>query len=460
MDSGGDRHETRVLSLGTPLRPVNTKAQRCSRLLWAAALGVMTMFPASIRADDNFLWKVVTAGKVDFAMRYRYEFKDDHVSEKNANASTLRTTLGYRTGTLFGVGGYVQGEDVSPIGKERYNDGGTNGKTEYATVVDPDGTELNQAYVFFDGLEGQPILGETALRYGRQVIEYDDQRFIGTVPWRQNQQTYDGFTLENTTLPSTSFKYAYVYNVNRIFGADNPITNRDEFHVDNTHFFHLNFEGFSAGKLSAFAYLANFENQGAFFPLSAATYGGRFNGGHNLIDKFRLLYTLEAAHQTDYDENDDDLSTNYYKGVLGGTYEIGGLFESVTAKVAYAVLEGDGGTDVFQMPFGTNHAFQGWSDKFLVTPMDGVEDFWASLGVVIMGTGITAIYHDFSSDNLDYDYGSELDVLIARKFARRFKLGVKNSFYWADKNSTNVARNTGQTNDEVIISFFAIATWF
>ncbi len=434
-------------------------SQALSSVLLAAVLGLTTALPGAARADDP-VWAALTSGELDFAMRYRFEYKDDHVARSRAKSSTLRTTLGYRTGSLFGLGGYVQLEDVSPIGPERYNDGGTNRETKYATVVDPDGIEINQAYVFLSGLEGAPVARETSLRYGRQVIAYDDQRFIGAVGWRQNQQTYDGFTLVNKTLPDTTVSYAYIHNVRRIFGDDNPITNRSNFDVDNTHLLHLSYGGFGLGKLSAFAYLVNFENQGAFFPLSAATYGGRFDGGLALTDEFQLLYTLEAAHQMDYDESPGDIDTNYYKAVVGGTYELGGLFESVTARIAYVVLEGDGGTDVFQMPFGTNHAFQGWSDKFLVTPRDGVEDLWVSLRTSIKGVKITAIYHDFSSDNLDYDYGSELDLSISRKFAKRYQLGVKISDYWDDRNATNLARNTRQLNDELIVSFFAIAKWF
>jgi len=423
----------------------------------AMLLGIIITQP--VYAADS-IWEALTGGKIDFAMRYRFEYKDDHVAPETAKSSTLRTVLGYRTGSFFGLGGYAQLENINSIGAEDYNDGGTNGKTRFATVVDPVGTELKQAYLFFNGFKGTPVLQETTLKYGRQVIEYDDQRFIGSVPWRQNRQTYNGLTLVNETLPDTIFSYAYVNKVNRIFGEDNPITNRDEFDVSSTHFFHLKYDGFSLGKIHAFAYLINFQNQGSFFPLSAATYGGRFNGGHNLTDKFELLYTVEGAHQTDYADTVGNFDANYYKGVLGGTYKTGSLFESVTAKVAYVVLEGDGGTDVFQMPFGTNHAFQGWSDKFLVTPKDGVEDFWVSLGTSIKGLKITALYHNFTSDNLDYDYGSELDLLIVKGFTKRYKLGAKISSYWEDSNATNRARNTRQLNDEFIVSFFAIAKWF
>ncbi|MFQ5512869.1 MAG: alginate export family protein [Myxococcota bacterium] len=425
----------------------------------AVALIMMPTFPAYSQADD-VVWKALTRGKVDFAMRYRFEYKDDHVANSRAKSSTLRTTLGYRTASLFGLGGYLQFEDITPIGSENYNDGGTNRRTKYATVVDPEGTEVNQAYAFFNGPKDIPVLQDTLLQYGRQSIEYDDQRFIGTVPWRQNLQTYDAFTLVNQSLPHTAFHYAYVHNVRRIFGEDNPTTNLSNFDVDKTHFLHLNYDGLTLGKISTFAYLINFENQGGFFPLSAATYGGRFTGGYDLTDQSRILYTLEGAHQIDYDDSTASIDSDYYKLVIGGRHQIGGLIEWVTAKVAYVVLEGDGGTDVFQMPFGTNHAFQGWSDKFLVTPKDGIEEIWLSLGTSIKGVKVTAIYHDFSSDHLDYDYGSELDLLIVRKVAKRYRFGVKISNYWDDRNTKNLTRNTRQLNNEFIFSFFAIAKWF
>ena len=51
-------------------------------------------------------------------MRYRFEYKDDDVARKTAKASTLRTTLGYRTGALFGFGGYVQIEDALALAME------------------------------------------------------------------------------------------------------------------------------------------------------------------------------------------------------------------------------------------------------------------------------------------------------------------------------------------------------
>jgi hypothetical protein len=55
-----------------------------------------------------------------------------------------------------------------------------------------------------------------------------------------------------------------------------------------------------------------------------------------------------------------------------------------------------------------------------------------------------AIYHDFSSDNLGYDYGSELDLLVSRKVHKNVTLLAKYATYSGDTNSNNVTRNGPQ----------------
>ena len=57
-------------------------------------------------------------------------------------------------------------------------------------VADPKGTELNQGYVQYKGIDN------VGLKLGRQRINLDNQRFIGGVGWRQQEQTFDAFRAE------------------------------------------------------------------------------------------------------------------------------------------------------------------------------------------------------------------------------------------------------------------------
>jgi len=410
-------------------------------------------------ADNSFL-EALTKGKVDFYARVRYENVDDDMSTvaiprlEDADAVTLRTALGYNTGLFHGFGLYLQFEDVRAL-NEDYNDGGTNGKVQYATVVDPEGTEVQQANIRFEGLKN------TVFRLGRQEIEHRQaplHRFIGNILWRQNWQTFDAFRVTHNTLidqwtglPRLKLDYTYAWNVNRIFGEDNKIADRDDLRM-NSHFFRAEYEGFMPlVKLEGYDYLLDFD-ESVIVPtqrMTANTIGVRAEGSKGISKKLTVLYTGEFAHQSDTSDNPIDIDANYYLGEIGATYQVGHKFlGAVTVKGSYEVLEGDdfvpGLNRAFQTPLGTNHAFQGWADRFLITPADGIEDFFVTVRAGLYG-GATAMfmYHDLSSNNEDYDYGVEYNAIVEKPFAKNWLVGMKYAAYDADRNTLNVARNSG-----------------
>lgn len=406
---------------------------------------------------DNTLVDALTKGKVDLYARLRYEFVDDDQTTaliKDADAVTLRTALGYNTALFHGLGLYLQFEDVRAI-NEDYNDGGTNGEVQFATVVDPEGAELQQANIRYEGVTN------TIFRLGRQDIEHRQaplHRYVGNILWRQNWQTFDAFRATHnalvdqwTGLPQLKLDYTYAWNVNRIFGENNKIADRDDMRM-NSHFMRAEYEGFMPlVKLEGYGYLLDFDESvnAPTQRLTTNTFGVRAEGSKALGKKWSVLYTGEFAKQRDASDNPIDIDANYYLGELGATYQVGHKFLSaITVKGSYEVLEGDGliaGTNrAFQTPLGTNHAFQGWADRFLVTPADGIRDFFVTVRAGLYG-GATAMfmYHNLSSDNDDYDYGVEYDAVLEKPFAKNWLVGAKYAAYDADQNPLNVARNSG-----------------
>ena len=186
--------------------------------LFAGSLATGT---AAAHAIDDALFPLTDSlmqGKVSLDVRYRFEQVDQDRPASildEASAQTVRTRLGWRTGLFHGFFAYGEAENVSVVGEEDYNNT-YNGKTRFPVVADPDGTEVNQAYLGYLGLKGNTF------RYGRQAFFFDNHRFVGDVGWRQNQQTFDSFFYENKMLPGVTGSYAYVYNVNRVFGEDTP----------------------------------------------------------------------------------------------------------------------------------------------------------------------------------------------------------------------------------------------
>lgn len=402
------------------IKPCNTSVSFAHSTLLTVCLTALT--PMAQAADS--LSEALTTGKLSGQLRYRYEWVDQEGFADKARASTLRTQLGYATGDLYGVGAFLQFEDVHVVGNERYNST-INGLTQYPVVADPASTEINQSYLSYKGL------ADTILKYGRQGIVYDNHRFVGNVGWRQNEQTYDGFSLQNTSLPSTSVSYAHVTNVNRIFSERHPTLSDVKIDAD---FLNLAYKGLKAGTLVGYGYLLDYQPAQPF-PITASnkTLGLRFDGSTPL-GAMKLLYTAEYAKQSKYADGADTIGADYDYAMLG--LDLGG----VQIKFNYELLSGDG-VYALATPFATLHAFNGWADKFLTTPKDGIKDVFVSAGGAWLGTHLLAVYHNFSSDYLGYDYGTEWDAQASKKIGKQLTLTAKYAAYDADGNALNEARN-------------------
>lgn len=173
----------------------------------ASAPAAETTEEVSASLGSEF-WEAMTSGKLDGYARYRFEEVDDNQlpAIKHAYASTLRTTFGYGSRLFRNVGFYAQVENVHWLGDTLYNDGGGNGITKRAVVVDPEGTELQQALLRFRGIPRTQVL------LGRQEIEHRAaplNRYVGAIPWRQNWQSLDGVRVISDFVPALKADYSF-----------------------------------------------------------------------------------------------------------------------------------------------------------------------------------------------------------------------------------------------------------
>ena len=103
--------------------------------------------------------------------RLRTEHVDQHGLDRDADAVTARI----RAGAIFSSGDWsllAEGEATLAI-SERY-DSGVNDKTQYPIVADPQNVELNRFQLQYRGL------ARTIVTAGRQRINLDEQRFVGS----------------------------------------------------------------------------------------------------------------------------------------------------------------------------------------------------------------------------------------------------------------------------------------
>ncbi|MBB5518470.1 alginate export family protein [Amphiplicatus metriothermophilus] len=381
-------------------RSRQARALRVALKTAAFAAGLFAGAVAAESTPDEQRSPVIAAilsGKPIIDVRYRFETNDTDGFDRRAIANTIRTRFGYETGVVAGIRALVEFENVAVLGDDRFNSM-VNGRTQFPIVADPAATEINRAEVVFSGIDGAEI------RFGRQRFNLLNQRFLGAVDFRQNQQTFDAARLFVTPVKGLSFDYLHIRRVHRVFGDDHPF---GEFEGDS-HVFAASYDAGRLGVVSAYGLLLDLENS----PVnSSATWGGRYANKIEIDETAgaHFSFVAEYASQRDHARN----PFNYRESYLHG--EATFALRSVAAIVGYESLGGNGAIG-FSTPLATLHKFQGLADAFLVTPAQGIEDVYATLSLRLPAptflhkANLFVTAHDFESESGELDFGRELDA--------------------------------------------------
>lgn len=362
---------------------------------------------------------LAAAGEVAFKpivdARLRYETVEQDGIARDADAVTARVRAGFELSR--GDFAVLAESEATLALVERYNST-TNGETPLPVVPDPQNVELNRLQLQYRGLP------KTVVTLGRQRINLDDQRFVGSVGWRQNEQTFDAVRIESAALGSVTLDVTYAWADRTIFGIDSAI---QSISGDNV----LAQVGTKLGPVTVkgFAYLVDQDEPGRL-QFSSQTYGVRAVGAFPVAGaKLNLIGSY--ARQSDWGRNPNDYAADYWLG------EAGLSFKNVTVTGGYEVL-GPG----FQTPLATLHKFQGWADKFLTTPPNGIRDLYASAGYVLPEAPLSFLiaWHDFRSDRRDQHYGSEWNAQIGFKPSKQTALLLKYADYDAKSFATDTRK--------------------
>ena len=381
-------------------------------------LGLVTFAPlagAATPADATVagpsIAEALSKGKFSLNARLRWE-NAHQINLRESDAFTLRTRFGFTSGTVAGVQGMLEAENITVIGDDdRYNAAGTNpGGAGRTPIGDPAVTALNQGWLSYTA-------SSNVLKAGRQRIVLDNARFVGDVGWRQNAQTFDAATFTAKPTKTVTALYGYVWRVSRVFGNKAP---QPDWRSDS-HLVNVAFSGWKAGTLTAYGYLLDFKNSAVN---SSATFGASLAGSTPLSKTAKFTYRLEAATQKDAANNPLSYSARFFNG------EIGAAVAPFDFAVGYELLGSDGGRKGFATPLATLHAFNGWADVFLATPARGLRDTYVSAGVALPGGfPVKVIYHDYKSDNGSLDYGSEWNAIVSHKFGKNWTVLAKLARY-------------------------------
>jgi hypothetical protein len=396
------------------------------------------------KSRQNFS-EAVTQGTPRLNVRYRYEWVDQDSFSKDAHASTIRTRLGYLTGEYLGFQTFIEMEDTHTLFRDDYNTpvGSPHGpkNPDRPVVSDPEFIEINQFWLDYS------LPFDTRIRLGRQKIILDDARFIGNVGWAQNEQTFDGVTLQNKGLSNIRFFYGYLTQVNTIIGDVETHSKMDK-HM-KSHIINVSLEsvenipllGHTWLKLAGYGYFIHFDKG-----IEPDTLGLFLEGNSQIINQANLLYHFQYASQKDHlAMMNIDTETEYYR------IELGSHFSRFTINAGYEVMTSDNGTWAFQTPlaWGYNnenkylnmpHRFNGWTHKFEWIPMDGLKDIFVSLEMTLAGIRMRGEYHEFSAERNSTKYGTETDVMAIKQLGKPFTIGLIYADYRADNFSDDTRK--------------------
>ena len=285
-------------------------------------------------------------GKEDLWLRLRHEdVQEDRggtplAGTNDADMLHLKAAFGYTTARYHGF--YLRGEleaglkftdnalnldddfRIPPLGPGPNPVAGNRLAEGHAIIPDNTFGEVNEAYIGWrSGSSACPNSpgfcdGNTSFKLGRQTIIYDNHRWIGDIIWRQNNQSFNALRIDNSSIKNLGISYSYIKKAKRLFGEESIF---NEFKFDDGHLINLSYTFPQFGKLTAYGYLLDFndnprtpfeEGTGIAPPfitgnaLDSDTYGVRFTGRHEVSSSFDLQTEFEWANQDPKDNEGEN----------------------------------------------------------------------------------------------------------------------------------------------------------
>lgn len=342
-----------------------------------SALALTTASGVQAQTLDQF----VKDTSIDLNFRYRVESSDVDNDKDAALANTLKSRLTLQTGEIAGLSVLVEGDNVLHI-TDDFNDG-ENGNTQYNNVADQETTQLNQAYLQYNGFD-------TTVKLGNQRINLDNQRHVGGVAFRQDEATFDALVVQNKSMDDTTITLGVANNRNKITNENTE----EDIAIVNVKY-QVN---------------PDLATTGFLYQLDKGTSVGQTLGVRAIGKAADVSYEAELARQT----NDlTDHAPLYLH--LSASKKLG----SVNTKVGYERLgsDDDEGVDLaFGTPLGTNHKFLGWSDVYLTgAGENGIQDLYLNAATKVSGVKIVGQLHKFDAVEGGADLGSEIGLLVSKK---------------------------------------------
>ena len=384
---------------------------------------------AAAPADAGF--NIFSDVKFKGELRTRYQFTDNKgLSDAGIDAGSMvtnRTNLNF-SAKLFEVDGLnttMEMNSVDDFGSIDSQTGHPNPTDDKQVGGEAQVAKISQANIAY-------TFSENTVLAGRKTVNLDNQRWIGSVGWKQNFQTLDlaayAYGGENFNIIA-----AYVYGVNAIGDRGYEYGNKQ------------NYDGVtgsgsttSVAVNGSYKFASAFKLTGYVYMLGSVsdTYGisatGKFAAGEKSTIGYRAEYAMQSNSSLEHKAlgKSKNVGANYLNLDIDGNIHgvlLGANYELLGANKDYDVNDLTKGGPSLQTNLATKHKFNGWADQFLKTPVAGLQDLNFRVGYKFETAGkLLAVYHLFNSaedtrtnnGSKTTDLGSEIDFL--------YKVGIPN----------------------------------
>lgn len=362
----------------------------------------------------------------EIGARVRYTQVKEGERDGRATSIKIRAALDSRWTQLYST--LLEVDGVATGLQDSHSDGVRfNGKP---IIPDVPGAEINQAWLRWQS-------GQWQFTGGRQRLEWDNQRFLGSVDSWQNDQTFDAIAAGYRFLFQSRLRYAYIGNVNRPWGddADESLEHSSSLydawdgvrppawwgdHRHNTHLLQAEFREWDY--LSALVHYQHIDNRDLPSDSNNTLGAGlrfKFKPGN-----IKYLTEFDAALQQ-RTQLSDSPTTHYYR------LQAGLEWRSAEFSLQQEVLSSSDNI-AFITPLGSNDKFQGWAEVFYRTPNGGIVDTRAQLDWRIHPWRIDLRYHQFDSEASGDALGSEVDLDLIFRITKKQTLWLRLADFNAD----------------------------
>ena len=358
-----------------------------------AVIPLLASAPACAQGDiRNNSWGLDALGQGQLVgeLRARYNRIVEDAYDEATRGGTYRARLGWRTAPWNGWRATLEGIHTGSFDKHFNDDPSQLASSPYPLLPDPTYSGVNQALVEWAGEAG------FRARAGRQVVRFENSRWVSDNDFRQVPQVFDGVRAFYEGFAGTQLEGGYFARVRTTSGLTNELRltllraawNPAPGHV-----------------IGAYGVFHDQAQNGAFTGFGNNSYrvvGARAEGAFRMA-VLDLPYLLEAAHQDPYAGGDSRIDARYWRAGAGLSQA------SWTLRLDQEVKGSNHGVYGLQAPLTDYYAFNGWTLNFFNTPRQGLRDRWLTARYAIDRVTIYGEVHRFRGDFGGGDLGRETD---------------------------------------------------